>query len=313
MAKHGDLTNSFCEHVGVSPVNYRGKVMPPGRPGRRFADGHRLYLQTSFNKQNECRKQWVWRYDLGGIDHSKGLGGYPAVSLKAARKKRDELNVLLGNGHNPVKEDKDAKRAAKLAALRTVTFAEAVEQFLAAAEKGGARATRIAQDRRAQLTHVLPMLGDYPLQEINRALIIEALRKDGLWFRPVLGMRVRTCLEKLFDWAKGNDRYAGDNPALRGPIISSLQPHGRDKHTPRHREAMPLNELGVFMAKVRAAQQACIDPWDASPFHPRISHLDRVPSRHGAPDAVARSRRLEAHRCHRRYVGLSTRAHEERP
>jgi integrase len=99
----------------------------------------------------------------------------------------------------------------------------------------------------------MPTLGALPVQAIDRALLIQALERDGLWRKPVLGLRVRTALEGLFDWARVRNLYAGTNPATLAEIDAAI-PGREKKHKPKHREAMPYLEVPAFLAAVRQYQ-----------------------------------------------------------
>ena len=53
-------------------------------PGR-YSDGNSLYLKVSESN----RKSWLCRYRVEGKQREAGLGSYPFVSLKEARKKNE--------------------------------------------------------------------------------------------------------------------------------------------------------------------------------------------------------------------------------
>src|SRR5450631_4331882 len=53
---------------------------------------------------------WLFRYRLGGKQQRVTLGQYPAMSLKSARTKRDELKGQVAEGKSPAAEEKQ-KRA----------------------------------------------------------------------------------------------------------------------------------------------------------------------------------------------------------
>ena len=46
-------------------------------------------------------KLWRYKYRLGGKANSRGLGKYPDVGLKEARRRRDECRQDVANGVNP--------------------------------------------------------------------------------------------------------------------------------------------------------------------------------------------------------------------
>lgn len=73
----------------------------------RLFDGGGLYLEVN----PAGGKWWRWKYRVGGKEKRLSLGVYPAVSLKAAREKRDAARQQLAAGIDPG----HARRVEKLA------------------------------------------------------------------------------------------------------------------------------------------------------------------------------------------------------
>ena len=74
-------------------------------PGRHSI-GDSLYLNVSAGNS----KCWSWHYRVEGKRREVGLGPYPFVSCKEARKKKDALKVEVANGNDPLAE-RDAEKA----------------------------------------------------------------------------------------------------------------------------------------------------------------------------------------------------------
>src|SRR5262245_60222355 len=80
----------------------------PGRHG----DGGGLYLSISRDSES-VRRRWVYLFTRAGKLREMGLGGFPAVSLAAARIERDKWASVLQSGRDPIglrKADKAASR-----------------------------------------------------------------------------------------------------------------------------------------------------------------------------------------------------------
>jgi sugar-specific transcriptional regulator TrmB len=77
----------------------------PGAKPRRLFDSGGLYLEVS----PAGNKLWRFKYHFEGKEKRLALGVYPATSLKAARKKRDEARELLVSGVDPGERRKVAK------------------------------------------------------------------------------------------------------------------------------------------------------------------------------------------------------------
>ena len=67
----------------------------------RYGDGGGLYLSIA----KAGSKSWVMRLRVDGKRTDKGLGGYPTVSLTAARKVADAYRVAVEEGRNPWSDD----------------------------------------------------------------------------------------------------------------------------------------------------------------------------------------------------------------
>ncbi|WP_079416017.1 tyrosine-type recombinase/integrase [Thiomonas intermedia] len=80
---------------------------PEGKPYKRHADAGGLYLEVT----KTGAKLWRWKYRAGGKEKRLALGAYPKVSLKDARRARDEARALLDSGADPGEARQDAKRA----------------------------------------------------------------------------------------------------------------------------------------------------------------------------------------------------------
>ena len=117
----------------LKPLNLKSATAP-GYVG----DGGGLYLQIT----KSGARSWIFRYSLGGQRREMGLGAFsrartndpPPVSLAAARKLAAEKRALVAEGTDPIAA-RDAERARqRLQESRGVTWAKAVDQFLAAHE-----------------------------------------------------------------------------------------------------------------------------------------------------------------------------------
>lgn len=72
---------------------------------QKLSDGEGLYLYVEPNGS----KRWRLRYKFENKDQTLSLGLYPAISLKEARNKRDELKELIKQGINPSEHRKQQR------------------------------------------------------------------------------------------------------------------------------------------------------------------------------------------------------------
>jgi integrase len=95
------LTDTF-----IRQAKYSG-----AKAGDKHSDGGGLYLLV-----NAAGKYWRMNYRYLGKQKTLSLGVYPAVSLAAARKGRDQARELLAAGKDPSAEKQEAAKEATRAA-----------------------------------------------------------------------------------------------------------------------------------------------------------------------------------------------------
>ena len=83
---------------------------------QRLSDGGGMYLEIATTGS----KLWRLKFRFDGKEKLLALGVYPDVSLKVARKRRDEARQQVADGVDPTAVRKTARRARKVAALNTL-------------------------------------------------------------------------------------------------------------------------------------------------------------------------------------------------
>lgn len=123
----------------------------------RELDGQGLYLRVKPNGG----KSWELRYKRPNGKWSwKGLGGFPAVSGKAARRQAEDLRRQLSDGIDISTLDDKGDLP---------TFAEAAEQWYQRKIDIGRSPATLSQMRRYLDKDVLPRIGKMPLADVTRA------------------------------------------------------------------------------------------------------------------------------------------------
>src|SRR5262245_21381570 len=170
----------------------------------RYHDGGGLYLEI----RRQGNKSWAFRYQIDGKARYLGLGPLHSVSLAEARNRAREARQVILDGRDPIDARRADRAATKAEQLRTVTFAEAVGQFLATAKIEAFKNAKHRKQGRSTLQSVFPTLGSLPLQQIDTAIIVSAL--VPIWKRtPETGSRLRGRIARVFDWASGIDLFTG--------------------------------------------------------------------------------------------------------
>ena len=189
----------------------------PGDKVRRLHDGDGLL----FHITPKGGKSWVFRYRWAGKDLMIGLGPYPRITLKEARRKVAEARALLLRGVNP----SEHKRAAKLALRASVanTFGAAAELWVAHNTTRWRPAT-LEKVRQYLDKDLLPPLSKRPLDNITPpelAAVIERIEK-----RKALNVakKSRQWIKKIFQFAIAKGMTA-NNPA---EFLTDVAAHSPD-------------------------------------------------------------------------------------
>ncbi len=168
--------NPACDAAGqglpamLSDADCRNATCPEGAKRRRLTDGAGLYLEVSPSGS----KRWFWKFYPQGKESRLALGSYPAVTLKAARKARDDAKRLRETGANPVQE----RRAARLTKqARSENTFEATARALHEAKAPGWSAAHARQWLRCCEKDLFPDLGPLPLADITAPVLLTVLRK----------------------------------------------------------------------------------------------------------------------------------------
>ena len=223
------------------------KVRELSKPGR-YGDGGGLYLSIA----KVGSKSWVMRLRIEGNRTDKGLGGYPSVSLSAARKIADANRVAVAEGRNPWdKAERD--RMARGAGLDHIpTFADAARKL----HKDKVAAGEISSDKHARNwiqmleRHVFPLFADTPVTEISQREVKDFLERLG----PTLtetARRLRFRMREIFDDCIESE-YITDNPAGDG-IRASVRRWSRQNKV-QHFEALPYDQMPGVVDKILHSQ-----------------------------------------------------------
>lgn len=169
----------------ISLTDTEIKSAKPKEKKYTLADGNGLQLAIF----PDGRKVWEIRYTVNGKPKATTGGTYPAVSLKDARAKRDELKNKVSKGIDPIEEKKAIKRKkedeAKAKEIETVrslnTFEKVSRDFIDSIM--GELVPRYHSLKLARLeNHIFPHIGAMPMEDVTRLQIIECLeqlKNDG--------------------------------------------------------------------------------------------------------------------------------------
>jgi integrase len=224
------------------------KLLSKGKPGN-FHDGQGLRLEI----RSANSGSWVSRYELNGRERWYGIGPARLFSLSEARARNRQARQKLVDGIDPLDERQEAKAAARAAAAKTVTFAQAAESFIAGNASKWRNAAHTQQWPATLETYVYPIIGNLSVSAIDVPLILKVLEQHiaiepagSFWAtRTETASRVRGRIEAVLDWATARGLRSGDNPAA-WKTIGKVLPARAAKVEPH--AALPYADVPAFMA-----------------------------------------------------------------
>lgn len=212
----------------TKPHPDKAKILPDGK-------GLRLVIYP-----NDAR-YWQLRSARDGKERTIQLGTYPQMTLAEARQEADKVRETLAAGRDPVTERIVAK--AKLRTATGNTF-EAVATAMLVAKAKNVSVSYLEKIRGAFTSNLYPRIGKMPIQDITSPVLREVLRK--IEARGSLDMlaNVRRWAGEVFDFAKANAQFAGDNPA------HCLTKNIFESHTREVMKALPWDEMPYFLHRL---------------------------------------------------------------
>jgi integrase len=202
-------------------------------PGR-YGDGGGLFLEVGANGS----ASWLVRMQKAGKRRDFGLGSLDKVSLADARKARDLVRGQFEAGLDPVVERKKAGGIP--------TFRVAAATVHKAQAKAWSKGKHQAQWINTLETYAFPVIGDLPVNKIDRHAILDVLLP--IWIdKNETARRVRQRIGAVLDWAfvKGYRETEAPMRALSKGLPRVTAARG-------HHEAMPYADVAGFMARLRA-------------------------------------------------------------
>lgn len=207
------------------------KLRTLNSPGKHF-DGGGLYLEITA----AGGRYWRLKYRFGGREKRLACGVYPDVTLKQARKRRDEARRMLAEGTDPGEAKKLAKaeavrqeeeRARDVAGLPPLGSFEAVARdWLAQVHERDVSAGRALRTRRHLEADVFPAIGAVQVREITAPRLLEVLRLIEARGAAFTAHRIKQTCGQVFRYAITTGHADRDPvPDLRGAMARPVTTH----------------------------------------------------------------------------------------
>jgi len=136
-----------------------------------------------------------------------------------------------------------------------MTFDECSAAYIEAHKASWKNSKHYDQWRNTLAAYASPIFGSLPVDEVDTGLVIRALER--IWNdKTETASRVRGRIESVLDWAKVRELRSGDNPARWRGHLEELLPLPRKIAKVSHHAALPYQDVGEFMAKLRSQDSA---------------------------------------------------------
>lgn len=195
------------------------RAAKPREKNWKLSDEKGLYLLIT----PKGSKRWNLKFRFAGKEKKLSLGLYPDLSLKEARRMRDEARSELALGVDPARRKQEEKAAAKLSAENS--FEVVAEEFLEKREKDGLAEATLSKNRWF-LDQLRPSIGKLPIAEISPREVLQALKKVENAGKRETANRMRSFASRVFRYAVATARAEADPAhALRGALAAPIVKH----------------------------------------------------------------------------------------
>ncbi|MCK9541620.1 MAG: tyrosine-type recombinase/integrase [Novosphingobium sp.] len=220
------------------------RALKPQNRSYMVADEKGLCIEVAVSGS----KLWRFRYRFAGKPRKLALGPYPEVSLKDARRLRDEARSAVRDGIDPGVERKNAKLTARFNAANT--FGAVAEEYIEHKLVKEGRAAVTVEKAKWLLLQMKP-IWDQPLVEIKPAEVFGVLRRLEGQRKHETAKRCRSFTSRVFRYAAATGRAESDPAAmLSGQLIAPKVKH--------HAAILEPGKLGELLRSIDAFEGAPI-------------------------------------------------------
>ena len=200
-----------------------------------YVDGDGLRLRIDKNKN----KSWSLRYQLAGKIREMGLGKYPIISLKDARKKTIQAKKIIYDGKDPLEIKKERQLEKK---KKIITFQKISDEFIKDFQVEWSNKKHIQQWTNTLNTYASPIIGKLPIDKINSTYVCKILKP--IWItKHETASRVRQRLERIFSYCIARQFMKGPNPAAYKDNLQHLLPNVSKVISVKHHRSLDYNDV----------------------------------------------------------------------
>ena len=192
-----------------------------------------------FRRRSDGGGQWILRYSILGSRRIMGLGGYPNITLKEAREKRDAYKKLAREGVDPkVSRDDGLKNAKK----HSFTFEQyTLKVYNETIRYGLKNRGNTGRWLSPLSTHVFPKIGKIGIEELSTDDVVNCLRP--IWHtKPDPAAKAIGRISRVIDIAEADCFDVDLSLVKRAKVRLGKQIIERD----RHLRSMQYSEIPAF-------------------------------------------------------------------
>ena len=199
----------------LTDAKCRNAVCPPEKKQARFADSGGMYLQVS----PAGSKRWFLKYRLAGVEKQMALGGYPAVTLTAAREARNAAKLQKAGGIDPLQARQVEKLKATVGSGETL---EAAANDWLERGKPNWSDTHYVRERRNITKDLVPYLGKRAIGSIKPIELLAVIQRVEARGALDVAHRVHITAHGVWCHAVATGRAERD---ITPDIKKALKPH----------------------------------------------------------------------------------------
>lgn len=189
-------------------------------------------------------RSWILRTTTAHGRQEIGLGGFPDISLSAARDRARALREQLARGEDPIAK-KRADRAHRNRIAAQMSFEQACLRWHAVRLPEYRNAKHASQVLATLQTYACPLIGPLPVADISVADVLLVL--TPIWMtKTETADRLRGRIENVLAWAQAAGQRSGDNPARWRGNLDALLPKPGKITVVKHHLALPFDQVPQF-------------------------------------------------------------------
>lgn len=206
------------------------RMAKPREKEYTIADGRGLYMVVT----PEGAKLWDFRYSFNGLRRKLAIkGGFPSVSLKAAREEAERLRAMISRGEDPrevrkaaiEKVEQQAEVERQQAAREATTFEVVAREWYKRESDHRTPGYGVEIIRRLE-KNVFPWIGERPITDIRPPDVLKPLRMVEERGARESAHRILGICSQIFRFAVASGIIESDPTRdLRGALARPVETH----------------------------------------------------------------------------------------